>query len=99
MGGYNVDISSLIAAKCSVILDVARTQTEMVECLQWQEEEAARLQEDAQQDWKLLTNLMNCVDEQARLVEAVQEHQESIPRITSSIVTPSVQTTNHSKKK
>ena len=31
-GGYDVDISSLMA-KCSVILDVAKTQTEMVEQL------------------------------------------------------------------
>ena len=62
-------------AKCSAILDVARTRTEMVEQLQRQEEEAARLQEDAKQDQKLLTNLMNCVDEQARLVEAVRERR------------------------
>ena len=45
----------------------------------------------------MLTDLINRVDEQSRVVNAIQEHQESIPRITSSIVTPSIQATNPSK--
>ena len=40
---------------------------------------------------------MNCVDKQARLVDVVWECQGSIPRITSSIITPSIQATNPNK--
>ena len=89
-GGYDVDISSLMARR-PIILDVARTQTEMVEWLWHQEEDAVRLQENVQQDHQLLTALLNHVDEQSRLVDAVWERQESVPRISSSIATPSVQ--------
>ena len=45
----------------------------------------------------MLTNLINRVDEQSRVVDAIWEQQESIPRIASSIVTPSVQASNPSK--
>ena len=45
----------------------------------------------------MLADLIHRVDEQSRVVNAVREHQESIPRIASSIVTPSVQATNPSK--
>ena len=96
MGGYYVDVSSLMA-KWSVIVDVARTQTKMVERLRCQEEEAARFHENVQRDRQLLTNLINCVDKQSRVIDAVWEHQESIPRIASSLVTPSVQASNSSK--
>ena len=95
-GGYDVDVSSLMA-KRSVILDVARTQTEMVERLWHQEEEAARLPDNVQRNYQLLTNLINCIDEQCRLVDAIREHQESIPQINSSIMTPSVQAMNPHK--
>ena len=96
MGGYDVDVSSLMA-KRSVILDVARTRTEMVDRLQCQEEESTRLQEHVQRDHQLLTNLIDCVEEQSRLVKAVRERQESIPRISSSIVTLPVQPANPCK--
>ena len=69
-GGYDVDVSSLMA-KRSVIFGVARTQMEMVERLQCQEEEAARLHKNVQRDRQLLTNLINHVDEQSRLVDAI----------------------------
>ena len=45
----------------------------------------------------MLTDLIYRVDEQSRVVNAVREHQESIPRIASSIVTLSVQAANPSK--
>ena len=45
----------------------------------------------------MLTDLIYCVEEQSRVVNAVREHQESIPRIASNIVTPSVQAANPSK--
>ena len=45
----------------------------------------------------MLTDLIHRVDEQSRVVNAVREHQESIPRIASSIVTPSIQAVNPSK--
>ena len=92
-GGYDVDVSSLMV-KLSVIVDVAGTPNEMVERLWHQEEEAARLHENVQRDRQLLTDLINRVDEQSRVVNAIREHQESIPRIASSIVTPSVQAAN-----
>ena len=96
-GGYDVDVSSLMA-KRSVILDVAtRIQTEMVERLQRQEEEATRLHEHVQRDRQLLTNLIDRVEEQSRLVNALREHQESIPWINSSIMTPPVQAVNPRK--
>ena len=95
-GGYDVGVSSLMA-KRSVIVDVAGMWTEMVERLRHQEEEAARLHENVQRDHQLLTDLINCVDEQSRVVNAVREHQESIPRIASSIVTPSIQAVNPTK--
>ena len=69
----------------------------MVKRLRHQEEEAAQLQEDVQRDRQLLTNLINRIDKQSRLVDAVMEHQESIPWITSSIITPSVHAPNPSK--
>ena len=45
----------------------------------------------------MLTDLINRVDEQSRVVNAIREHQESIPRIASSIVTPSIQATKPTK--
>ena len=45
----------------------------------------------------MLTDLIHHVDEQSRVVNAVWEHQESIPRIASSIITPSIQAVNPSK--
>ena len=84
-------------AKRSVIVDVAGMRTEMVERLWRQEEEAARLHENVQRDCQLLTGLINRVDEQSRVVSAVWEHQESIPRIASSIVTPPIQAANPTK--
>ena len=45
----------------------------------------------------MLTDLINRVDEQSRVVNVVQEHQESVPRIASSIITPSIQAVNPSK--
>ena len=45
----------------------------------------------------MLTNLINRIDEQSRLVDAIREHQESIPWINSSIMTPSVQVANPHK--
>ena len=95
-GGYDVDVSSLMA-KWSVIVDVAGMQTEMVERLWHQEEEAAQLHKNVQRDRQLLTDLINHVDEQSRVVNAIWECQESIPRIASSIVTLSIQATNPSK--
>ena len=95
-GSYDVDVSSLMANQ-SIILDVVRTQTKMVERLCHQEEEATCLHENVQRDWQLLTNLIDCVDKQSRLVDAVWECQESIPRIASSIATPSIQAPNPSK--
>ena len=94
-GGYDVDISSLMA-KWSVIVGVTGMWTEMVERLQHQEE-ATRLHENAKRDRQLLTDLINRVDKQTRVVNAVRECQESIPRIASSIVTPSIQAINPSK--
>ena len=46
----------------------------------------------------MLTDLIHHVDEQSRVVNAVREHQESVPQIASSIVTPSIQAVNPSKK-
>ena len=66
----------------------------MVERLWRQEEEATWLHENVQRDRQLLTNLINRVDEQSRLGDAVQEHQESIPQISSSITTPIIQAAN-----
>ena len=45
----------------------------------------------------MLTNLIDHVEEQSRLVDAVRERQESIPRISSSIVIPPVQPVNPRK--
>ena len=45
----------------------------------------------------MLTDLIHHVDEQSRVVNAVRECQESVPRIASSIVTPSIQAVNPSK--
>ena len=45
----------------------------------------------------MLTDLIHHIDEQSRVVNAVREHQESIPQIASSIVTPSIQAVNPSK--
>ena len=45
----------------------------------------------------MLTNLIKHVNEESRLVDAVREHQESIPWINSSITTPSVQAPNPRK--
>ena len=95
-GGYDVDVSSLMA-KWSVIANVAGTWTEMVERFRRQREEATRLHENFQQDRQMLTDLIHRIDEQSRVVNAVREHQESIPRIASSIVTPSIQAMNPSK--
>ena len=69
----------------------------MVERFWHQRDEAARLHENVQRDRQLLTDLIHCIDKQSRVVNAVREHQESIPRIASSIVTPSVQAANPSK--
>ena len=95
-GGYDVDVSSLMV-KWSVIADVAGTWTEMVERFRCQREEAARLHENVQRDRQMLTDLIHRIDEQSRVVNAVREHQESVPRIASSIVTPSIQAVNPSK--
>ena len=62
-----------------------------------QREEAARLHENVQRDRQMLTDLIHRIDEQSRVVNAVREHQESVPRIASSIVTPSIQAVNPSK--
>ena len=69
----------------------------MVERFRCQREEAAQLHENIQRDCQLLTDLIHRIDKQSRVVNAVRERQESIPRIASSIVTPSVQATNPSK--
>ena len=69
----------------------------MVERLRYQEEEAAWLHENIQRDRQLLTDLINRVDKQSRVVNTVRECQESIPRIASSIVTLSIQAANPSK--
>ena len=45
----------------------------------------------------MLTDLIHRVDKQSRVVNAVREHQESVPRIASSIATPSIQAVNPSK--
>ena len=45
----------------------------------------------------MLTDLIHHVDEQSRVVNAVQGGQESVPRIASNIVTPSIQAVNPSK--
>ena len=42
----------------------------------------------------MLTDLIHHIDEQSRVVNVVLEHQESVPRIASSIVTPSIQAVN-----
>ena len=55
-GGYDVRVTSLMAKK-TVVADVARTRTEMVECLRRQEMEARRAQEAAQQEHVLLTGI------------------------------------------
>ena len=69
----------------------------MVERFRCQREEAAHLHENVQRDCQMLTELIHHIEEQSSVVNAVQEHQESIPQIASSIVTPSVQVTNPSK--
>ena len=51
----------------------------MVERFRRQRDEAARLHENVQRDRQLLTDLIHHVDEQTRVVNAVREHQESIP--------------------
>ena len=66
-------------AKQSVIADVAGTWTEMVESFRCQREEAARIHENVQQDRQMLTDFIHRVDEQSRVVNAVWEHQESVP--------------------
>ena len=45
----------------------------------------------------MLTDLIHRVDEQSRVVNAVREHQESVPQIASSIITPFIQAMNPSK--
>ena len=86
-GGYDVRVTSLMAKK-AIITDVAQTRTEMVECLRRQEMEAHRAQEAAQQEHVLLTGILARIDEQSRQMDVLRERQESIPRISSSIVTP-----------
>ena len=61
------------------------------------ERRGAWLHENVQRDRQLLTDLFHHVEEQSRVVNAVREHQESIPQIASSIITPSVQAVNPSK--
>ena len=95
-GGYDVDVSSLMV-KQSVIADVTGTHTEMVEIFRYQREEATRLHENVQRDCKMLTDLIHRIDEQSRVVNAVRQHQESVPQIVSSIITPSIQAVNPSK--
>ena len=69
----------------------------MVERFRCQREEDTRLHENVQRDHQMLTDLIHRIDEQSRVVNAVREHQESIPRIASSIVTLSIQAMNPSK--
>ena len=96
MGGYDFNVSSLMA-KRSVIAEVASTLREMVERFRRQREEATRLHKNVQRDRQMLTDLIHRIDEQSRVVNMVWEHQESVPRIASSIVTPSIQAMNLSK--
>ena len=77
-------------AKKAVIEDVARTRKEMVERLRHQEREARRAQEAAQQEHVLLTGILAWINEQSRQMDVLRERQESIPRISSSIVTPTL---------
>ena len=95
-GGYDVRVTSLMAKK-AVITNVARTRTEMVECLRRQEMEARQAQEAAQQEHVLLTGILARIDEQSRQMDVLREWQESIPRISSSIVTPTPSTVGTKK--
>ena len=69
----------------------------MVEHLRRQEREAHRAQEAAQQEHVLLTGILARIDEQSRQMEVLRERQESIPRISSSIATPTPSTVDMKK--
>ena len=85
--GHDARVTTMIV-KHTVITEVVRTRTEMVETLWWQQAEAKHVLETPHQDHLLLTNILTRIDEQGRKMMRWRRGRSQFPT-SVAVVTPS----------